>query len=91
MVLVLIERVSDTSYFIADIIGLEVRDAVSGTVYGTLKDVINYGASDIYVISDGKKEYMLPATEDMVEEIVLESHISVNPIQGIFDDAEEIR
>lgn len=83
--------IDDDSFFIADIIGLDVKDAATGVVYGKVKDVINYGASDIYVVSDGEKDYMLPAIDDIIEEIILESHILINPIQGIFDEAEEIR
>ena len=84
-------KVEDGKFFIADLIGLEVRDCENGTVYGKIIDVINYGASDIYVVSDGKKEYMLPAVDGIIVEKNLESHILVKPVQGIFDEAEEIR
>ena len=84
-------KLEDDGYFIADLIGLDVKDASSGVVYGKVKDVINYGATDIYVINDGKKDYMMPAVDEIICEIVLDSHILVNPIQGIFDEAEEIR
>ena len=83
--------IDDGKNFIADLIGLDVIDKTTGRVYGKIKDVVNYGASDIYVISDGKQEYMLPAVDGVVEETHLESHILINPIPGIFDDAEEIR
>lgn len=83
--------VDEGKNFIADLIGLEVIDFDSGIVYGKIKDVINYGASDIYVITDGKNEYMLPAVEGIVKEINLEEYIKVVPIPGIFTDAEEIR
>lgn len=77
--------------FVADLIGLEVRDADSGRVYGKIKDVQNYGASDIYVISDGKSDYYLPAVDGIIVETDIESHITVRPISGIFDEAEVIR
>lgn len=84
-------EVSSDRTFISDLIGLEVRDFESGVVYGKIKDVRNFGASDIYVIYDGKNEYMLPAVEGIVIEKNLDSHILIKPIPGIFDDAEEIR
>ncbi len=77
--------------FIADLIGLDVIDYNSKKVYGKIKDVINYGASDIYVISDGINNYMLPAVDGVVVETDLDSHILIKPIPGIFDEAEEIR
>lgn len=83
--------IDEDSFFIADLIGLDVIDADSGRVYGKLYDVINHGASDIYVIKDGKNEYMLPAVSDMIKKIDIDSSILIKPIQGIFDEAEEIR
>lgn len=84
-------NIDENSYFIADLIGLDVCDADSGKTYGKIKDVINHGASDIYVISDGNNEYMLPAVSDMIVEIDLDSKVLIRPIPGIFDEAEEIR
>lgn len=83
--------IADDRYFISDLIGLDVIDADNGTIYGKIKEVRNFGASDIYVIDNGKTEYMLPAVGDIIVERNLDSHILVRPIQGIFDDAEEIR
>ena len=84
-------EVSDGRSFIADLVGLDVIDADNGHVYGKIKEVRNFGASDIYVISDGSNEYMLPAVEGIVIKKNLDSHILVRPIQGIFDEAEEIK
>jgi len=83
--------IDDNRDFIADLIGLEVRDCDSGIVYGKISDVLNFGASDIYVVKNGKNEYMLPAVDDIIVEKNLDSHILVKPIHGIFDEAEEIR
>lgn len=76
--------------FIADLIGLDVVDCNNGKVYGKIKDVVNFGASDIYVISDGNAEYMLPAVDGVIVKTNLDSHVLINPIPGIFDEAEEI-
>ncbi len=84
-------ELDDDGFFIADLIGLDVKDAQTGAVYGKVKDILNYGASDIYVINDGNKDYMLPAVDGIIEKIVIESCILVNPIPGIFDEAEEVR
>lgn len=84
-------KVEEGKKFIADLIGLDVIDKENGKIYGKIKDVVNYGASDIYVISDGNQEYLLPAVDGVIAETNLESSILINPIPGIFDEAEEIR
>lgn len=77
--------VDEGSYFIADLIGLNVIDADSGIVYGTLKDVINTGASDIYEIQTENGLKMMPAVEEFVKTIDLEKGIYISPIEGMFD------
>ena len=72
-------------YFIADIIGLSVIDANSGVVYGKLKDVINRGASDIYVVDTANGERMMPAVEEFVKEVDPDKGIFIMPIEGMFD------
>ena len=84
-------KIESGKNFIADLIGLEVVDCDTKTVYGQVKDVLNFGASDIYVIYDGKQEYMLPAVDGVIVETNVDSHILIKPIPGIFDEAEEIR
>jgi 16S rRNA processing protein RimM len=72
-------------YFIADIIGLPVIDVNDGKIYGKLKDVINRGASDIYVIHTESGERMMPVVEEFVKNVDLEKGIFVAPIEGMFD------
>ena len=55
------------SHFIADRIGMEVI-GTDGTLYGTLKDVMQTGAADIYEIK-GKRNFMVPAVPHIVLEI----------------------
>ena len=82
---------SDGEVFIADIIGLDVIDLNSGRIYGKIKDVVNYGRYDTYIISSGEKEYMLPAVDDFIDRIDVDEGVFVTPIDGLFDDAEEIK
>lgn len=82
--------IDDGRSFIADLLGQEVCDVDSGKVYGKIKDVQNFGASDIYVISDGENEYLLPAVDGIVISKD-ESKVYVRPIDGIFTTAEEIK
>ena len=56
-------ELEEGSWFIADLIGLEVRDSATGEVYGTLSDVTETGANDVYHIrtADGR-ELLMPPT-----------------------------
>ena len=70
--------------FIADLIGLPVIDADSGVEYGKITDVINAGASDIYVIDTPNGEAMMPAVKEYVVKVDLENGVLVRPIEGMF-------
>lgn len=76
----------ENDFFIVDLIGLEVRDASTNELYGTLKEVINQGAQDIYVIKrDEKPDAYIPAISQFVSEISLETGIKITPIEGMLD------
>lgn len=77
-------ELGEGDYFIADLIGLDIIDAYSGKVLGKLREVINRGASDIYVIDTPDGERMMPAVEEFVDRIELECGIYVRPIEGMF-------
>ena len=78
-------KLEDGDYFIADLIGLSVIDVNNGTVYGTLKDVVNRGASDIYVVETPDGERMMPAVDEFVKRIDLDNGIFVELIEGLLD------
>lgn len=80
--------IDDERYFIEDLKGSEVIDYNTNKIYGTLKDVMNTGANDIYVInSESNKEYLLPIIDGTIKNINLESDkIYIVPIRGVFDD-----
>ena len=78
-------HLGDGEYFIADLSGLSVIDAKNGKKYGTLKEVINRGASDIYVISTPNGEQMMPAVDEFVDHVDIREGIFVTPIEGMLD------
>lgn len=78
-------KLEEGDHFIADLIGLEIIDANNGTVYGTLKDVVNRGASDIYVVETPAGERMMPAVDEFVKRIDLDNGIFVELIEGLLD------
>jgi len=52
------------SHFIADLIGMEIRDA-NGNAFGELSDVMQTGAADIYCVK-AKKSFLFPAVPHVV-------------------------
>ena len=78
-------QLSEGEYFIADLIGLDVIHADSGKVYGKLSEMINRGASDIYVIMTPNGERMMPVVEEFVDHVDIQKGIFVRPIEGMLD------
>ena len=75
----------DGEFFLSDIIGLEVIDAENGKVYGKISDIINRGASDIYVVDTPTGERMIPAVDEFIVEIDINCGIKVRTIKGLLD------
>ncbi len=78
------------AYFLADLEGLSVIDADSGKIYGKLREVINRGASDIYVVDTPKGERMMPAVSEFVKRIDIDKGVFVSPIPGMLEDEDLI-
>jgi len=53
-------------YYITDIIGLAVT--VEGRKLGVLKDVLQHGAADVYVVK-GEKDFMFPALKRVIRRV----------------------
>lgn len=76
------------TWFYQDLIGIEVRDADTGKVYGTVKSVDHPGPQDIYTVAgaDGG-EYRFPGVDAFLKELNPEAgYLRVAPIPGMFDD-----
>ena len=78
-------ELEDGEYFITDIIGLDVIDADSGKIYGKVSDMINRGASDIYVVDTPNGERMIPAVDEFIVEVDVNNGIKVRTIEGLLD------
>lgn len=74
----------EDSFFIVDLIGLPVKDSETGLEYGVLRDVINQGAQDIYVVERNEgADILIPAIPQFVNRISLEEGIFVTLIEGM--------
>lgn len=71
---------------IVDMLGMSVV-TVEGEAIGELVDVLQYTANDVYVVKhESGKEYLIPATYEIVPEInIKENKIVVDPIPGLLD------
>ena len=80
-------RLGRDEYFIADLMGLQVLDE-EGKEIGRLRDVMQTGANDVYVIglSDGR-ELLLPAIRQCVLEVDVEAgFIRIHILEGLLDE-----
>ncbi len=63
----------ENEYYIADLIGMEVY-LEDGKYFGTLKDVMETGANDVYVVHlEAGKEVLIPAIKDCIKEVDVEN------------------
>ncbi len=79
-------RLRRDEYFIADLIGLDVEDE-DGKEIGVLKDVMETGANDVYVINmtDGR-ELLLPAIKECVLNVDIENgKMQIHILDGLLD------
>lgn len=72
------------AHFIVDLIGLEVYTE-EGILLGKLKEVLQPGANDVYIVEDEtKKEILLPAIPDVIKKIDIEENkMVVKLLEGL--------
>lgn len=82
-------KIEKNKFFIQDLIGCKVYDADDGRMYGTLSDVSQTGANDVWHIENDGREYLIPAIPDVVIDTDVENEIvKIRPLRGIFDDED---
>lgn len=76
----------EDSFYLFEIIGLDVVN-VHGNTMGTIKDVLQTGANDVYVVQrDNGKELLIPALKKVVRQVDLENRTMVVEIPpGLVD------
>lgn len=79
-------KLKKDEYFIADLIGLKVKNEQEQLI-GTLREVIQTGANDVYVVEreDGK-ELLLPAIKQCILQVQIEEGwIQVHILEGLWE------
>lgn len=82
------EVLEEGMYYVQDLEGLEVVDADSGQLYGTLTQVTHTGANDVYHIlfADGS-EQLVPAIKEVIISTDLDAgRMEIRPLRGLFSE-----
>ena len=79
-------ELDENVFFIQDLIGLRVVHADTDEEYGTIKDVLQTGANDVYIVQNGEKQVLIPAIPDVVVRTDISSGVmEIRPLDGLFD------
>jgi 16S rRNA processing protein RimM len=79
------EKLEEDTYYIDDLIGLQVISIDNNSVIGTISYIFNTGANDIYEVklNDGKNAY-LPAIKDVIKKVDIEDKkVYVKLMEGL--------
>jgi len=72
-------------YFWFELLGLQVY-LVTGEHLGVISQIIPTGGNDIYVVREGTREILVPATYEIVHEVDRENgKMIISKMEGLFD------
>ena len=73
----------ENEYYIADLIGMDVF-LEDGSLFGKIKDVMETGANDVYIIQTQEKEVLIPAIKDCIRQVdVKENKMVIHLLKGL--------
>lgn len=76
-------KLEEDEYFIADMIGMSVVTE-DGEQFGTLKDVIETGANDVYIIDSAIMEVLVPAIKECILDVDIEGRkMTIHLLDGL--------
>lgn len=80
-----LQDLDDDEYYYHDIVGLTVINNEDNSELGSVKEILQLPANDVWVVgSKGKDDLYLPFTEQVVTEIDLEAKTAhVNPLEEV--------
>lgn len=81
-------ELEEDEFFIADLIDLQVVLEEDNQVFGTVVDVLQTGANDVYVIEkeDSHEEILLPAIKECIKDIDMKARVmKISLLPGILD------
>ena len=77
-------ELEEDEYYIADLIGMKVV-LEDGSSFGTLTDVMETGANDVYVVENGEgEEILLPAIRECILDVDVEKNVmTIHLMKGL--------
>ena len=77
-------KLKKNEYFIADLIGMKVV-LEDGSSFGTLTDVMETGANDVYVVENGEgEEILLPAIRECILDVDVDKNVmTIHLMKGL--------
>jgi 16S rRNA processing protein RimM len=73
------------SYFIHDIIGMKVVTE-AGEEVGNVRDVMELPANDVWVVTSGTKEILIPAIKEVIRLVDLKGRsVVIRPLEGMLE------
>lgn len=78
------------SYFIDDIIGIDIVDEANGENLGTVADVQSYPANDVWFVNTpDNKQVLIPNIPSVIKKVSLEQNCAyIYKMKGLFDDED---
>jgi 16S rRNA processing protein RimM len=85
-----VSELPEGEFFFHELLGLEVMDE-AGNLLGTLTEILETGANDVYVVTDAiGRELLLPAIPEVVLDVDLDAKtMKVRLIPGLVDEEGE--
>ena len=78
------QELGEDEYYIADLLGMKVV-LEDGSSFGTLTDVMETGANDVYVVENGEgEEILLPAIRECILDVDVEKNVmTIHLMKGL--------
>ncbi len=83
------QKLRRNEYFIADLIGIKIIED-TGITLGILKDVLETGANDVYIVElQNGKELLIPAIKQCILSVDIENQeMKVHLLEGLLEDGQ---
>jgi 16S rRNA processing protein RimM len=78
-------KLPEGRYYYADIIGLSVYTDREKYL-GVIEDILETGSNEVYVVREGSKEVLIPATEQVIQKVDLKNQrLIVHGVEGLLE------
>jgi len=83
-------ELGEKEYYWVDILGMKV-ETEEGKRIGKVKEIFTTGANDVYVVEGKRGEILLPAIEEVIQNIDLKRGVmKVVRMEGLWEDEDEV-